>query len=250
MLRLLVIALGLLATPALGQSALVSDLSRRQIEIRYSFAGADLLLFGAIDRPDNADPDARIDIAVVVRGPEIPIVVRKKTRVAGIWMNTESMLFVNAPGYYAVATTTPLDEITDSDTLDAYGIGFDHLQLAITQRATPEENNIFRAALVRNKARESLFQQSIGGVQLREGALFRTDVSLPASVPVGDYVAEVFLFEKGELVSRHATPLNVDKSGFERAIYNFAQTRPALYGLTAVLIALTAGWIAGTVARH
>ncbi|MCG8504039.1 MAG: TIGR02186 family protein [Sphingomonadales bacterium] len=250
MKRVVLILAALLAFSSAHAAGLVSDISERQIEIRYSFAGADLLLFGAIKAPEADDPDAELDIAVVVRGPDLPTVVRRKERVAGIWVNTDSMLFVNAPGYYAVASTRPVSELAGRDILEANEIGFDHLQLAITQRATPEENNVFRQALVRNKLRDGLYSSSVGGVQIREAALFRTDVILPANVPVGDYRAEVYLFKDGALLSRHSSEINVDKSGFERWVYTFAQEYSALYGLTAVLIALISGWIAGTVARH
>ena len=41
----------------------------------------------------------------VVRGPEEPTVVREKAKIGGIWVNDASMIFENAPGYYAVAAS-------------------------------------------------------------------------------------------------------------------------------------------------
>ena len=80
------LALFLLAPLALGASEtkLVPDVSQRDIEIRYSFTGAELLLFGAILYPNGRAPRDRADIAVVVKGPVQPLVVREKQKVAGI----------------------------------------------------------------------------------------------------------------------------------------------------------------------
>ena len=70
--------LALLAPALLGASkpVLVPDVSARSIEIRYSFTGAQLLLFGAILYPGGRVPSEQAHIAVVVKGPVQPIVVR------------------------------------------------------------------------------------------------------------------------------------------------------------------------------
>ena len=83
---------------ALGaaEPKLVPDVSQREIQIQYSFTGAELLLFGAILYPGGRVPTERVDIAVVVKGPMQPILVREKQKVAGIWMNVESARFRSA----------------------------------------------------------------------------------------------------------------------------------------------------------
>ena len=93
------LALALLAPLAVGAAKpkLVPDVSQRHIEIRYSFTGAELLLFGAIIYPGGRAPRDGADIAVVVKGPVEPLVVREKRKVAGIWMNVESARFRSAP---------------------------------------------------------------------------------------------------------------------------------------------------------
>src|SRR5206468_494340 len=105
--------LAVLAPLALGQAPpaaeprLVPDVSQRQVEIRYSFSGAELLLFGAILYPGGRTPDAVPDVAVVLKGPLQRIVLREKQKVAGIWMNVERVRFRSAPSFYAVASSRP-----------------------------------------------------------------------------------------------------------------------------------------------
>ena len=73
------------------------DVSQRHIEIRYSFTGAELLLFGAILYPGGRPPEPGTDIVVVLKGPLERIVLREKQKVAGIWMNVERVRFRSAP---------------------------------------------------------------------------------------------------------------------------------------------------------
>ena len=56
---------------------LVPDVSARQIQIRTSFTGAQLLLFGAILYPGGRVPERPADIVVVLRGPDQAILLRE-----------------------------------------------------------------------------------------------------------------------------------------------------------------------------
>jgi uncharacterized protein (TIGR02186 family) len=95
---------------------LVPDISARNVQIRYSFSGAQLLLFGAIAYPDGRTPTRPADIAVVLRGPVQPILVREKQKIAGIWMNADSSRFRSAPSFYAVASSRPVGDLVDERT--------------------------------------------------------------------------------------------------------------------------------------
>ena len=64
--------------PAATRPHLVPALSHRNIEIRYSFSGAELLLYGAIVYPRGRMPAEPPAIAVVLKGPMERIVVREK----------------------------------------------------------------------------------------------------------------------------------------------------------------------------
>ncbi|WP_417456012.1 TIGR02186 family protein [Kordiimonas sp.] len=244
---LLTVACLTIATPS---QAIVTDLSNKRIEIRYSFDGADLILFGAVGATAINTLYDKYDVVIVVRGPETPTIVRRKERVGGIWVNADNIRFPAAPGYYAVAATRPLEEIASPIAFASYGIGFKNLPLVADSgrglmRPPPE----FRDALFRLRSGEGLYRQEIDPVSIVDEGLFRTDVHLPANVPIGEFLVETFVFQKGSMKARHRISLHVDKEGFERAAYSFAHEMPFLYGLTAVFVALGAGWLAGIMGR-
>src|ERR1700712_3928626 len=86
------------ARPA-SKPILVPDVSQRDIEIAYSFTGADLLLFGAILYPGGRlpDDDKPADVVVVIKGPVQSILLREKAKVAGIWVNAARLRYSSAP---------------------------------------------------------------------------------------------------------------------------------------------------------
>lgn len=235
---------------ASGATALVTDLSNKRIEIRYSFNGADLILFGAVGSSAVDPVNDDFDVVIVVRGPEAETVVRQKSKVGPIWVNTDSLSFPAAPGYYAVAASRSLSDIASSAVFASYGIGFDHLPLLVrTERGLSAPSPNFRSALFRLQAASNLYRQERDEViHIGEG-LFKTDIRLPANVPVGDFIVETFIFKDGRIKARNRISLVVDKEGFERAAYDFAHGYPFWYGLTAVLVALSAGWLAGVLGK-
>jgi uncharacterized protein (TIGR02186 family) len=132
---------------AQAKPVLVPDVSARRVEIRYSFTGAQLLLFGAILYPRGRIPQHDPDIAVVLRGPVQPILVREKEKIAGIWMNADSARFRSAPAYYAVASSQPVSKLLDERTSAIYEIGLQNLQLSPGSAALPEKARRFEAGL-------------------------------------------------------------------------------------------------------
>jgi hypothetical protein len=73
---------------------------------------------------------------------------------------------------------------------------------------------------------------------------------LPTAAPIGAYSAEILLFQDGQPVSRRMRGLTVEKVGIERSLYVFAHSRPWLFGLVSVFIALGAGWLASVIFRR
>ncbi|MBU6472342.1 MAG: TIGR02186 family protein, partial [Alphaproteobacteria bacterium] len=94
-------ALAFLAlVPAATAANLVSGLSQDQIEITSNYTGTDLVVFGAIESRGGESADSPRDVVVVVRGPDIDMNIRKKERVAGLWINRHEVTLFGMPGYY------------------------------------------------------------------------------------------------------------------------------------------------------
>lgn len=234
---------GVLGVPAPASSqSIVTDLSTREVAISTGFTGAELLLFGATEGFG--------DIVVTVVGPKRDEIIRRKERVAGIWVNGTSVTFQNAPAYYRTAASKPLSEIAAPEVLEKLQIGSSRIDLSTRSSRGAEAILEFREAFIRSKKRQALYSEDISDIKITRGRLFRSTIPFPVNVPIGTYEVTVHLFKDGRLVSSEKTPLTVQKVGLEAKIYDFAHDHAAWYGLIAIAIALVAGWLAGVIFRR
>lgn len=225
-------------------AALTDDL----ISITSRFTGARIDVFGVVN---GLGPDD--DVVVVVRGPQAPIMLMRKQRVVGVWLNGRPTRFEGAPAYYATASTRPIEEIAPREELARHDIGIENAPLRPIGEDVARvlsELEEYRAAIVRIKAGDGLYRDVPGGVDVYDGGLFRARVLLPPGSPVGRYRADVFVFRDGVSAARRSTELQVQKVGLERFLYDAAHGQPLLYGISAVLLALGAGWVAAAVYRR
>jgi uncharacterized protein (TIGR02186 family) len=228
----------------------VPDVSQSKIDIQYSFTGAELLLFGAILYPGGRTPTEHADIAVVVKGPVQPLVVREKQKVAGIWMNVESARFRSAPAFYAVASSRPLSRLVDERTAAIYELGLGNLQLSPGGGADAETMQRFERGFIDLRRRQGLYAENPRGVEISEGVLYRARINIPAQVPVGTYTAETFLIRDGRIIASAVREIRIEKLGFERFVADAAERWSLTYGLTAVAISLLLGWAASALFRR
>lgn len=235
---------------AAGKPVLVPDISARQVEIRYTFSGAQLLLFGAIAYPDGRVPTRPADIAVVLRGPVQPILIREKQKIAGIWMNADSSRFRSAPSFYAVASSRPVHNLVDDRTASIYELGIHNLQLSPGGGSLPERERHFEAGLLDLRSRAGLFSENPHGVEITDGILYRAVVTIPSQVPVGTYTAETFLIDRGRVIAVATRDIQIDKSGFEREVWLASRKHRLAYGLACVLMSLGLGWAAAVAFRR
>lgn len=221
---------------------LVSDISSHRITINTAFEGTELMLFGARGEPG--------DIVVVVRGPRNKVTVRRKEKVWGMWINRTKEKYDNVPGFFALASSRPFEEIKKSIYFPALGIGYDDairpmepsledVPLNVEREVVQRE---FAHALLRHLRSGALYSRAPGDVKFIGETLFKTRIPFPDNMPRGVYTAEVYLFSEGELIGAQTIPIQVQKSGVDAFIYEAAQERGYLYGITAILLALLFGW--------
>lgn len=250
-----------LAPAVAGTPEVSAALTTTTVKVTSGFRGARIVLYGAVFDPK----DRPSDVVVIVRGPDQPIRIARKTRVGGLWINSRPVVFQGAPGFYEAASTRPLDQIAGFGVLRRMGAGIDHLAIN-----APAEQRIetrygvrdmvvsrlgadyldWRRAVVRLKTRARLYDMDEGGVVFVDKGLFKSEIDLPTEAPIGQYRAEIILFQNGQPVSRRVRDLTVEKVGVARALYLFAHQWPWTYGFVSVGVALAAGWGASAAFRR
>ncbi|MEP9378659.1 TIGR02186 family protein [Aquabacter sp. CN5-332] len=249
--RALLLALLLLLPSATWAERLVLSVSQPEVLIASNFTGADLVLFGVVEgRPPG---EHAYDFAVTVRGPQETFVTWRKSRVLGLYVNTDSRTFVDSPAVLAVATNKPAEEIAPPDVLRREQIGITRnifVQRVGTDYADVVPDDPFRLAFLRIKKADGLYAEEPHGVTLLSPAVFRTSFRIPASAPVGAYEVTVKLFEGGHLLASAVTSVTVRKDGYGQQLAAFAEQRGWLYGFGVALGALFVGLSANFLFRR
>ena len=244
-MKRLFVLFALLLLTAARDPILVPEVSQHEVQVRQGFRGAELLLFGAILTPEGTRAGQEYDIVVVLKGPTRSIVLREKSRIAGIWINADSAEFRSAPTFFAVASSKPIASIVDDKTAAIYELGLPWLQLSPIGSYNPKEQTRMSAGLVDLMSREGLYQQDQRGVSISEQVLYQARISLPSSVQTGTYTAETFAINHGRVVASAVSRVVVKKQGFERVVAQFAEQNGLLYGLIAVALSVGMGFVAG-----
>ncbi len=216
---------------------LVSDLSQYRIDMDANFSGSRLFLFGA--RNDNGD------VVAVIRGPARNFVVRKKEEIGGIWVNRGKLKFFAVPDFYAVAASRALSDIEDAGLFRQLAIGEQYLPGVRPDSIPQAEYDEYAKALAEHQRASGLYAGGVTKLQFMGETLFKTTVGFPGNLPPGNYTAEIYLLSDGEITGMQTIPVAVRKSGLDAFLYGYAHDSPALYGLTAVVLALSIGWFAG-----
>ncbi len=232
------------ASPVAGNEKIVSGLSQSRVAITANFDGSEILIYGAVKREEPAPTEAPLQVIITVEGPEAPLVIRRKERAAGIWINRDSVRISAAPSFYAIATTGALKDILSATEDLRYDVSIPQVIRAIGISAEAENSRDFVDALIRIRLEDESYRLAERTVSLIDETLFRTDIVLPANLIEGDYTVRMFLTRGGKVVDLQKRIIGVRKTGLERFLFVMAHDQPLLYGLISLLLAALAGWAA------
>ncbi|MEN3351451.1 MAG: hypothetical protein V7632_5086 [Bradyrhizobium sp.] len=246
------VAAMLAATPVRAERLIVS-VSNHRVTVTPNYSGGELVLFGSVERDDKTPPShGNYDLVVTVSGPRADMVTRRKERKFGIWINTDSRQFLQVPGYLALFSNRPFDQVASPEVQRRQQLGLNNVLLM--QRVGPDyadvvPNDAFRSAFVRLRTEHGLYREATSAVTFLTPTLFRTGIPLPAEVPIGTYNVEIKLFSDGALVTKTETAFEIVKVGFEQFVATTARQNGLVYGLVTAFMALMTGWMASIVFR-
>jgi len=249
MLRMIIALLFLAVAPASAQESVVAGLSQHRVAITANFDGTAILIFGAVKRDAPAPKQGPLQVIIAVSGPSRSVLVRRKERVFGIWINRSSVRVDSAPSFYAVASTVPLDQAISRTEDLRYKVSIKNMIRSVGAPDNIKDAPEFSKAIVRIRENNGLYLEKAGRVDLMDDTLFDTEIKLPANLVEGDYKARIFLTRDRQVIDTFQTTIPVRKVGMERWIYNMAHKQPLLYGILSLLIAIGAGWLAATIFR-
>lgn len=245
--RFLILVLAIFLPFAVWAEEVVLGLSHDEVSITTRFDGSDILIFGAVKRESPIVIDPPLEVVITIAGPSDPVLVRRKARRAGIWVNAEAVEVDLAPSFYAVATSGPIEDVLSDVENLRHQINVERAIRSVGAPPDIPDPYAFTNALVRLRSEAGLYQLDEGAVVLDQQTLFRASVALPANLTEGDYVTRIYLTRNGAVVSDYTTVIDVRKVGLERWLFILSREQPLIYGLMALAIAVAAGSAASAV---
>lgn len=221
-------------TASASAKPIIADMSEYRIAIDSDFSGKRMLLFGARNDPGN--------VVIVVRGPERDVTIRKKSRVFGVWVNSEQIKLSDVPYYYSITGSHPMDALAPSNLYSALEVGMEHIDFASYSEEKSANRPAFVKAFKDIQQQQGLYSDFTQPVTFMGSTLFKSALYFPDNLPRGEYAVDIYLFEDGILSGVQTLPMKVDKVGFDAFIFNMAHNHAFLYGVMAIMIAVGAGW--------
>ena len=223
--------------PLQALASLEVDISEPVLEISTGFNGDTLTLFGTAK--------LKGDIVIIVKGPAQETTIRRKSDILGLWITSKSLTFKNVPQYYNVASSRTVFDITDTDTRLKHKMGINSLTFDnIESNITDEQHDRFQEALIQNMQLSGLYSLTPDAIEYLNETLFKTQIYMPANVPIGDYEIEAFLFKNGKLLDKKVKPFEVKQIGTAASVREFALSAPLTYGILIIIIAIFSSLVA------
>jgi len=229
---------------------LVAQLSKEEVAITANFDGSEIFIYGAIKHENSNKTTDPLEVVITVSGPAEKLHVRKKSKHAMIWLNTETIEIDSAPSFYAVASTGALKEVINNTENLKYKISIREVIRSIGNPATIQNPTDFTEGLIRIRSENKLYQDLDNSISLTDETLFATTINLPSNLVEGEYTIRFLLARGGKVIDQLSTTIPVNKVGLERWIFDLSRQQPLIYGLLSLFIAIFAGWLASAVFRN
>ena len=229
-----------LVHPGFSSASMPIDIAVQpdQIFIGATFNGTDILVSGRIPTDTEA--------VIRITGHEEDSRLKKKGRVMGIlWMNLGSVEFHNIPSVFLLYKSKNADNQQSGET------GIDAVRRKVDIVSEYQDKDVLFDEFVKLKQKSGLYNTVENGIQYEKEKnglkSFSAALKLPSALPQGDYKLEVFALAGGDIAGYSQKSLNVKQAGMPAFIADLAFDHGTLYGILAVIVAVIAGLLTGTI---
>jgi len=221
------------------------DLSDQEIEIQTNFNGKEVFIFGLTE--------PQFDTIITIKGPNKDTKISKKERLFGFWFNTKKIIYRDLPSIFFIATSNPINEILNNDTITRKALYFEQMIInLVTQRnfnfTKQNKLEMWNKNMIEIKKELNSYKEY--KLKIIDNKLFQTKVFFPSSTIPGSYDVDIYQIQNKIIISEKNKKIIIKKTGIGNIIFQFAHNNPATYGILCIMFALFAGLIAATVFRR
>jgi len=212
------------------------------IEIGAFFDGVPLLVSAEIPQSDG--------VVIELEGKIQDVTLNKKGKRAFIWLNVAQIKVKNAPSLYILASSDQLDKICSQEELEDELLGYVAIRRKITFESDKPLTGIEFDEFIKLKEHNGSYNIN-GKVKVDRLPNDRQKVTatmhIPSFIPAGDYELFLYCFREGKLFKKASANVMIEEVGLTLLTKDLAFNEPAIYGISAIIIALSAGIMMGLI---
>jgi hypothetical protein len=231
----------LFLTVGTAHPSLVCNVTPRVIHVGAFYSGVNVRVHGLAP--------AGSKVIVTVTGSDRDESFNRKMRFGPIWLNGGKVRISGAPSLFLRYSPQPLAALLSPDAIASRDLDEASLARRIHSDLSTRDvraDAALRADFLALKKDDNIYRFVDGGVVMGQSDSVEIPYSLefhwPKKAPPAEYEVHVYQVADGAVVSETHLPLSVVRSGFPSWLAFLAGNRSSLYGVTAVLIALLAGF--------
>ncbi|MFI5340070.1 MAG: TIGR02186 family protein [Candidatus Methylomirabilales bacterium] len=251
------------ALPTAAQDQTPSaQVQTRRVTISLTFSGQDVFLFGRVM------PGTQRILAVMEGPPAGEVRLMEQGRVGPIWMGVRQYRLTGVPALYLVNVTGPLCDgslmCANAVTRAAWDalpnlaeplLGLDAIRArarvaTVSGGLAAGEAERVLDGFWQLQARRDLYVMRGYAIRMNPDGVFYHRFMLPTQAPEGKYRITTYFLAGDRILGTAENELFLRKSGFVAWLSRLAERQAFSYGVFTVLIAVTAGWLAGAVFKR
>ena len=242
----LLVLTGLAWPAAAPAEEMITDTTSHNIDVGVRFSGELIHFFGTV-------PDPEAEVVVKLYSRETPMFkLMRKGKVVLFWMGVKQFEIHDVPHIFKIHSSKPIKDILTPEAIVQHGLSYDalkgHMELKLVKGdASPDDLDIMFDGLIGLKEKENLFRIDENRIRITQGRLFEHYFTFPDKAKEGEYVVESFAVKNGQVVGQSTDVIKVTKVGLTAWLYRMAMHHGVFYGIMAVVIALAAGLLVGSV---
>ncbi len=232
----LFIALSAVIAALPAGAAVTLELDQSIVDVSAFYNGTEIHASGTVP-PGN-------QVVVLVSGEPEDLHLKKKGKAGGVfWMNVGDLTYENAPAVYMVYGTSAVEEF-----LDAPELPFSLKALEARVKITPagdDKDFLFRE-FVKLKEHDAVYAVRPGSVTMTDDGAFNVPLRIPPRMKPATYKVSAFALQDGTVRGTAETQFVIRLVGFPSFLSRMAFDKSLIYGILAVVIAVAAGLIMGS----
>ncbi len=250
------------ALPTAAQDQAPSaQIQTRRVNISLTFSGQDVFLFGRVM------PETQGVLAVMEGPPAGEVRLMEQGRVGPFWLGVKQYRLTGIPAAYLVNMSGPFCQglLTCTNPLISTGwnndpsagivVGQDAIRTRVQVASlsgdlAPGEAERVLDGFWHLQARRDLYVVRSYAIRINPDGVFYHRFALPTQAPEGKYRITTYFLAGNRILGAAENELFLRKSGFLAWLSRLAEREAFEYGVFTVLIAVTAGWLAGAVFRR